>query len=528
MDRPTRHVLISATALLALSAAVACTRYNLLDGDLSGLTNRPRWRVAIRIKAFAKRKESYVKLLVPAKSDAQQITAEDVQEKGMTPHFVNEGLERNRVLVWQNGSVTGPKTMSFSFVVQPQPGEEPSPIGTKKQRNAVLSECLRGTTLIQASAPLIQQKAQELTEQITTLDRKVDAIYSFCTYSIANNSVPGTMDALRALTEENGDCGGKSRLMVAMCRAVGIPARLVGGMILNEGIKRESHVWVEVWQDNTWVPYCPLNRHYRKMPGSYLLIYRGDYPLMRHRYMDDFTYEFSLTRLAAHTGDTGMLSNRWHTMATLASFSHLSPSGQWALRFLLLIPLGALVVCILRNIVGIPTLGTFAPVLISLGVHLAPLRWGIFTLVAFIGIGLLVRWVMDGLKLLLVPRLSVMLTVVIIGMIIFVVITDQVETELGVVVGLLPVVILTMSIERCWLLEIEDGFLNMSKHLLGTLASVVVICLVFRWKALTTILFAMPELLLALIAVMLLLGRYSGFRLSEFLRFRAMADVQRR
>jgi len=113
-------------------------------------------------------------------------------------------------------------------------------------------------------------------------------------------------------------------------------------------------------------------------------------------------------------------------------------------------------------------------------------------------------------------------------MIIFVVITDQVETELGVVVGLLPVVILTMSIERCWLLEIEDGFLNMSKHLLGTLASVVVICLVFRWKALTTILFAMPELLLALIAVMLLLGRYSGFRLSEFLRFRAMADVQRR
>jgi hypothetical protein len=260
------------------------------------------------------------------------------------------------------------------------------------------------------------------------------------------------------------------------------------------------------------------------MPSNYLLLYRGDYPLIRHRYMDALNYSFTIFRVAALESDTNVGTNHWQQLATVASFSHLSPNGQWALRFLLLIPLGALIVCIIRNIIGIPTLGTFAPVLIAIGIHLAPLRWGIATLLAFILLGLLVRWLVDGLKLLLVPRLSVMLTFVIIGMIAFVIITDRFESELGVIVGLLPVVILTMSIERCWMLELEDGFVNMFKHLLGTLFSVVVICLVFRWKTLTTLMFAMPELLLTVIAIMLLIGRYSGFRLAEFIRFRALAN----
>ena len=121
-----------------------------------------------------------------------------------------------------------------------------------------------------------------------------------------------------------------------------------------------------------------------------------------------------------------------------------------------------------------------------------------------------------------------MLTAVISGMIVFVVLTDRFETDLGAIVGLLPVVILTMSIERCWLLEIEDGFLNMIKHLSGTLGSVVIVCTVFRLRVLVNGLFVMPELLLAIVALMLVIGRYSGFRLSEVLRFRALAneDVQ--
>jgi hypothetical protein len=112
---------------------------------------------------------------------------------------------------------------------------------------------------------------------------------------------------------------------------------------------------------------------------------------------------------------------------------------------------------------------------------------------------------------------------VIIGMIGFVIITDTVASEMGVYVGLLPVVILTMAIERCWMLELEDGVVNMLLTVLGTLFATTVICFVFRWRVLVDTLFLMPESVLIIIAAMLLIGRYTGFRVSELLRFRAIA-----
>jgi len=522
MDRPTRLVAITAGVLCCVGGGLAVARYSVLGGDLSGMVQGARWHITMRVTSFARRPTAYIKLLVPPKSDAQQISGEEFVEHGMTRHQSIEPPERNRVIEWRAAGTTGAKDMSVTFFAQTQPGKTPSAPIARKNLEEMTEYYLRSTDKIQSSAPVIQKLARELVGNLVRTEDKIEAIYRYCAFRIANSSVPGTVDAITCLTNGFSDCGGKSRLMVALLRASGIPARVAGGLILTEGVKRDTHVWVEAWDGEQWVPFCPLNRHYRTQPPNYLMLYRGDYPLLRHRYMDQVVYDFSLRRIAAHQVVESGETNRWRDIATAASMARLSPNSQWAVKFLLLIPLGALVVCFLRNVIGVPTIGTFAPVLISLGIHLAPLRWGIITLIAFLVAGLVVRYLLEGMKLLLVPRLSVMLTVVIVGMIGLVVLTDQVESELGTIVGLLPVVILTMSIERCWLLEIEDGFVNMLKHVSGTLASVVVICVVFRVRLLVNGLFALPELVLIVIALMLVLGRYTGFRLSELLRFRAI------
>ena len=41
------------------------------------------------------------------------------------------------------------------------------------------------------------------------------------------------------------------------------------------------------------------------------------------------------------------------------------------------------------------------------------------------------------------------------------------------------------------------------------------------------IFFAFPELMLVLVALMLLIGRYTGYRLTELLRFRVLAEPAR-
>jgi hypothetical protein len=58
---------------------------------------------------------------------------------------------------------------------------------------------------------------------------------------------------------------------------------------------------------------------------------------------------------------------------------------------------------------------------------------------------------------------------------------------------------------------------------LGSLVIASLAYLVMRQANLQHLIFVFPELLLVLFALTLLLGRYSGYRLTELFRFRALA-----
>src|SRR6266508_1041176 len=102
----------------------------------------------------------------------------------------------------------------------------------------------------------------------------------------------GTTDALSALRLGEASCNGKSRLFVALARATGIPARLVGDLILTSGPKKTSHQWVEAYVAGHWVPFCPTNHHFAELPQHYLTLYYGDETLFKHSAEINFDYRF--------------------------------------------------------------------------------------------------------------------------------------------------------------------------------------------------------------------------------------------
>jgi hypothetical protein len=85
-------------------------------------------------------------------------------------------------------------------------------------------------------------------------------------------------------------------------------------------------------------------------------------------------------------------------------------------------------------------------------------------------------------------------------------------------------VILTGMIERFWTLETEDGASSSFKTLLGTLIIAASISLVLSLHALVRHMFRYPETLGLIMAGQLLIGRYTGYRLSELFRFRDFLD----
>ena len=143
-----------------------------------------------------------------------------------------------------------------------------------------------------------------------------------------------------------------------------------------------------------------------------------------------------------------------------------------------------------------------------------------FVFALVLSLGLVSRSFLDRLKLLMVPRLSVVLTLVVLCIIFCVSLLDYMHLTPGAQAVLLPMVILTMTIERFYLTSEEDSVPFALQLLAGTVAVAVCCYLVLRWAAAGRILFMFPEAHLFTIAVLILMGRYTGYRLTELWRFR--------
>jgi hypothetical protein len=189
---------------------------------------------------------------------------------------------------------------------------------------------------------------------------------------------------------------------------------------------------------------------------------------------------------------------------------------------MLMVPFGALLVVLLRNLVGIRTFGTFMPVLIALAFRETELLWGVVLFSAVVAAGLALRFWLEHLKLLLVPRLAAVLTLVILLMLLVSMASYRLGFDRGLSIALFPMVILAMTIERMSIVWEEHGPQDALTQGLGSLLVAALAFLLMTQRQLQHLVGIFPEILLLVLAATLLLGRYTGYRLSELWRFRSV------
>ncbi len=140
--------------------------------------------------------------------------------------------------------------------------------------------------------------------------------------------------------------------------------------------------------------------------------------------------------------------------------------------------------------------------------------------VAILLIGWCMRRLLDRYHLLQVPRTAFMLSLVVallVGLILAANYRDIAATRY---VSLFPMIILTGMIERFWTQETEEGTWSSFKILVFTLASAASISLLLNFHPLVNHIVNYPETIGVVMACQLLIGRYTGYRVSELFRFR--------
>jgi len=105
------------------------------------------------------------------------------------------------------------------------------------------------------------------------------------------------------------------------------------------------------------------------------------------------------------------------------------------------------------------------------------------------------------------------------------ILSHRLGLEMGLSVALFPIVILTIAIERVSILWEEVGPREALHQSLGTLLVAAVAYLIMGLDLVEYLVFVFPELLLVVLAGILLLGRYTGYRLLELGRFRELGEI---
>jgi len=130
---------------------------------------------------------------------------------------------------------------------------------------------LKPTSMVQSDSEEIASLSGKLTENAKTENDAVNAILNWVSDNVKYTYNPPQYDALYTLKTGKGNCQNFAHLSMALLRAAGIPARIVGGISLKRQWKvpvengflvqdmgQGGHAWMEIlFPDLGWLSYDP-------------------------------------------------------------------------------------------------------------------------------------------------------------------------------------------------------------------------------------------------------------------------------
>lgn len=315
----------------------------------------------------------------------------------------------------------------------------------------------------------------------------------------------------------------KAQIAVDVLAVAESPARVVYGLELEDRQRHAAFIpWLEVWDGRRWLFFDPATGE-EGLPRNFLLWWRGERPVISVLGADNPEVDVAVWGESEEMMEVAERRAELRgSRAVEFSLLGLPLQTQSVYSVMLLVPIGAFVMVVLRNVVGVSTFGTFMPILVALAFRETRLLMGIVLFSAVMILGLVIRFYLERLRLLLVPRLSAVLILVVLLMATISILSHRLGLETGLSVALFPLVILTMSIERMSIVWEERGPGEAFKEGGGTLLVAAVGYLAMTQDLVEHLVFVYPELLLVVLAATLLLGRYRGYRLLELFRFREL------
>lgn len=503
MQNNRKQLFILVVALLCLGFGVTLYKVIFLGFALSPSERQTVWTVEAEIAFQAQGGPVEVSINLP--DNLNDLAVVDVVEENADYAYrveVQDGVRRG---IWSKDQAQGPQKIYQRLNVyrldtgkgrEARPNEEPPKVTPMRGAARKLADALLAKAREQGSGAPVPL-ARELLFQL---------------------NLPENNTSASSLLEMKDDFGGPLELARSLLHRAGVTSRVVRGVFLNETGHRAIRSYLEILDGDTWFMLDP--RELELVDANVFLIWqRNSESLLEVVGGTNSKVSFASVENSVMANKVAIEAELGKTPLVDFSIYTLPVHAQTTFKLLLLIPFGALVVAVMRNLVGIRTSGTFLPILIALTFLQTSLFIGLALFVLIVALGLVLRSYLNRLNLLLVPRISAVLVFVIVIYLAISVISHKMGSDIGLLVTFFPMIIISWTIERMSILWEEEGFREVFIQGGGSLLTASLIYVLLSSRLVGHLAYSFPELLLVVLAAILMIGSYTGFRLSELRRF---------
>ena len=492
---------ISILLLIVAGIALSVMRHQQYGVPWTPGETRQVWDLEARIEFYAMDKPVKVSLAAPATQDGYTLINETASSPGYGVSYISSNSGRRAE--WSIRHAKGPQTIYYKtqFLVDPQARSNPIP-----PTGEIEKPTFDGPE--EAAAVALINRANQLSADPVSFTREL----------IKTLNDPESQNASLLLNNMSRYEATQKLLSYA-----NIQNKVVGVISLEDGRRRQPiQMMNQVWDGEKWELFNPETGTQPTHPN--LLVWdESNVSLLDVIGGQNSQVYFSM--ISEEVSPQQATSSKVEADGLLNLSIHSLPLEEQAMfKTIMLMPIGALIVVFLRVIVGLKTSGTFMPVLIAVAFVQTQLMTGIIGFLLIVGTGLIIRSYLSRLNLLLVARISAVIIAVILIISVFTVVAFKLGLTEGLTITFFPMIILSWTIERMSILWEEEGTKEVLMQGGGSLFTAILIYLAMTNGYVQHLTFNFIGLQLVVMAIILLLGTYTGYRISELRRFKPLAE----
>lgn len=186
---------------------------------------------------------------------------------------------------------------------------------------------------------------------------------------------------------------------------------------------------------------------------------------------------------------------------------------------ILILPVLATAVVFFRHVVGVPSLAMLLPVALSITLVATGLAAGLILLVTIVLSSTLARIILKKIRIMQFAKMALTIFIVSVGILATLTATAQIGILSVTQLSIFPVLLLILLSQNIVELQVDRGWSDILMISAITIFLGVLGYFMLSYEPIRNFVILYPELILLVVPVNIMIGRYFGLRFTEYFRF---------